>query len=105
MKVMVIRSPERITECVLLPLQITSFLMLAFSLFSHGYLHDHEEVSTHTSTVKHPQSFLWAITDCTSPTDCKLRLGFSLKLISDKVMKLKLKNWKNGSFSSCQIKL
>lgn len=51
MKDMVICSPglnHRL--CLLLPLQITSFLMLAFSLFSHGYLHDHEEVSTRTHT-------------------------------------------------------
>lgn len=51
MKVMVIRSPERIMECVLLWLQITSFLVLAFSLFSHGYLHDHEEVNTHIRSL------------------------------------------------------
>lgn len=92
MKVMVIRSPERITECVLLPLQITSFLMLAFSLFSHGYLHDHEEVKTHIHSKASTVSFLWAITDCMSPTDCKLRLGFSLKQSSE-AQTQKLQEW------------
>lgn len=99
MKVMVIRSPERITECVLLPLQITSFLVLAFSLFSHGYLHDHEEVNTRIDSQASTVSFFRPITDFKSPTDCEFSLGFSLKLISNKVAQLKLKNWKNGSSS------
>lgn len=56
------------SQCLLLPLQITSFLMLAFSLFSHGYLHDHEEVNGHPHTRAATNSHRLLL----SRNDCKM---------------------------------
>ncbi|XP_075886002.1 tetraspanin-8-like isoform X1 [Nelusetta ayraudi] len=41
----------RIYKIVSSAVAITSFLMLAFSLFSHGYLHDHEEMESMARTL------------------------------------------------------
>lgn len=77
------------SQCLLLPLQITSFLMLAFSLFSHGYLHDHEEVNghPHTGAATNSHSLLLSRNDC--------KMGFWPLRKSDQLFrigKLKLQN-------------
>lgn len=47
----------------MLLLQIMSFLMFVFAVFSHGYLHSHEEV-THAFTVKKKNSNIYKALYC-----------------------------------------